>query len=78
MVRKPSQTIFGVMFPSWSVGGGTPKLGVSSLMCHSLMKVFLFCFESNSLFFLAARVRPKLKSRYEGHVKDTSDYAKTI
>ena len=60
---------------------GTSKLGASSLVCHSLMKVFLFRFESNFFFFLflylATRVCPKLKSRYKGNVKDASDYAKT-
>ena len=29
---------------------GTLKLGASSLVCHSLMKVFLFRFESNFFF----------------------------
>ena len=28
--------------------------------------------------FLAAKARPKLKSRYKNHVKSATDYAKTI
>lgn len=80
MVGKLPWMIFGVTFPSWSVGGG------QSLVCHLLCAIFWRRF-SSSLFVLnltfliiyfVAKVHPKLKNRYKGHVKDASDYAKTI
>ena len=67
---------------------GTPKLNASPFIFVCLfLFLFLFLFlkefalvssNSNACLFLTAKTRLKLKSRYKTHVKNASDYPRTI
>ena len=55
---------------------------MSSFASNLLVKIFLLSNPSSNPFFFflffTAKALPKLKSRYKGHLKVTSDYARTI